>query len=350
MKVNLRFAALSGASEQQLRQAAQRLAAQGLRVSVSAWDGTRCDVLVADVGDTYGQHTVGLARRRLVKIVALTQAAASGAGCEGVLVADDPLENWVRALADILGASPQTLAADTPVEVTATACDEGLGLAAPAVQTPAVLPVPQPQAEAEPVNVEQGLCRLAVDASLMGRDLKAEVAGCTVVLAVSAGRILARSDADLALVRSHLAQSGWTFGPVAGEPMPGDAVSMSLDAFYVQGALAAADQFPAFPEGEVALTDWPDLGAAPEVIAALKVAKKLTRQAGSADAISGQTQIDARVVSACLWAFAASGLLQAAVPAGESGGLVATTAAASAPANRPSAATAGKLAKRFGLA
>lgn len=328
MKVDLKFAAVSRQSEEQLRLAADLMAAQGLRVVVSPWDGTRCDVLVVDAQDTYGQHALNLARRRPVKIVALAHAGLSADAYAAVLAEDAPASDWARALARMLGA-PSSVpvvqpASEAEAEAPAQTPTESVGV---------------PTADAS-----RGLCRLALDPDLRGKDLLAQREGLSVVLASSRGRVVADSEADLARLRAQLALPGWTFSPVAAVADSAAGVSASLDAFYVDGALAARDQLPPFPHGTVRLSDWPDLGGAPALVDALKLVRTLLRQAGDVNELAASTQVDGLSVSACLWAFSAADLLRR-----EDGLPQAAAVVPPAAALAIRTQTMDKLARRFGL-
>lgn len=67
---------------------------------------------------------------------------------------------------------------------------------------------------------------------------------------------------------------------------------------------------PAFPAGHYRLKDWPDVGTAPELVGALKIARPLLRGPASVDEIRVRCGVDAREVNASLWAYRAANLLE----------------------------------------
>ncbi|MCR6700566.1 MAG: hypothetical protein NVV68_05160 [Dokdonella sp.] len=64
MQFDIRTAALDDLAEQRIRLAVSLLPAYRLRGRLGAWDGTRCDLLIAAAGDAYGHRALSLAQRR----------------------------------------------------------------------------------------------------------------------------------------------------------------------------------------------------------------------------------------------------------------------------------------------
>ena len=115
---------------------------------------------------------------------------------------------------------------------------------------------------------------------------------------------------------------------------------MSLEELpaMLRGLLRSVDKLPPFPRRSCVLADWPDLGTVADLTVALKVAGVLSRRTVDSAEVAALAEVDERQASACLWAFAASGLLR----------FERTGAASNPPA--PATGLLAKLARHFGLA
>lgn len=289
MEIELRHAALEESVAQRLRISASALAAHRMQARAEPWDGTQCDVVVVNADDAYGLHVLDIARRRNVPVLVL--------GSDESVVADARLSPSsatvaaiTRALHELLSA-PKAEAAKTPAA----------GL--PFVSAEAVVP-PGPSI---------GLTRLVLEPKLARADIKATISGMTIWLMPGIGRVLGASVGELLHARAMLGEDGWNFRPL--EPggrveHPPGTLSQSLDAFLLQGAWGIRHKLPAFPETTVHLREWPDLGSAAEIIEALKVVKVLQRGSASPSEIVAESGVAAADVSACLWAFSASSILE----------------------------------------
>ncbi len=307
MRIELRYAGLSEQSEQRLRLACKLMDAHQVRPSISPWDGTRCDVLVAATQDAYGQRAMEIAKRRGTLILAFGPDTPAQTPGISFVDEDSPVLKIVQELMALL----QTQTAS------------GVGANAFGAW---------------------GLCRLAMDASLQGQDIQATLGKSTIYLLPSTGRVVAPSRSELVIASENLGKSGWFFSPREGQAV--GSMSLSLDSFYMTAALKAQAELPAFPDGHYQLEDWPDLGGASELIHALRVAQHLIKQPLSPEALVSLCHIALGEVSACFWAYQASGLLrksEGAAPLPPS----ATTAVGQP--NKPSGGLFEKLAARFGL-
>lgn len=316
MKIVLRVAGVNERAEQRLRMACKLLEANGYRIAIDPWDGTKCDVLVVDGQDTYGLHALGIARRRSVSTIALTSGPVPSDVQGGqFLDQNEPVLSWVQTLQYTLSER-----AIEPKE-----------------------PGPNRDASASAI----GLCRLAQDPDLKSMDLLASFGDRRMIVSVSKGRVIAKSEADLLQLRSQLAETGWNFSPLSGAQTDLHGISASLDSFYTEGALAAAEKLPLYSSEKLRLLDWPDLGAAIKFVGALTIAKILLQRQADMHSISEETKIDLWDVSACLWAFAASGLLHS--HAAGAGHAISTPATQPAKTSRKDAGLFARLAERFGL-
>ena len=292
MFVDLRYAGLEPDIERRVRFAANGLAAFRLNVKASAWDGTRCDILVTDANDAYGLTVVDIARRRDMRIVAFTREP-------------DRKESWanwidhgtsVAALTKIL---QQALADSTDGDAEDNVDDTSLTSTA------------KKEIGISHDSSSVGMVRLALDESLRNATLAATHGGRTLLFRLRAGRVLASSLSDMLFVRDHICDSGWKFRALDASRLPDNfEIGASLDSFFLESATRNQHHLPSFPEGRYWLCDWPDLGQAPELVNALSIVRILLREKVSVRQLCKQSGLGATEVSACLWAFCASGLLQ----------------------------------------
>jgi hypothetical protein len=304
MQFDIRTAALDDLAEQRIRLAVSLLPAYRLRGRLGAWDGTRCDLLIAAAGDAYGHRALSLAQRRGTPVMAL-----------GAPLAD-------------LGTEPISPA--SPASVLARLMRDRLQ---------AVAPDTSPVGEADPIAP---LCRLAV-APLRGRAVDVVCSGRTILLRPQLGRVYAASHSDLLAVADGMSGSPWQIESSDRIVDSHDLVSASIESFLLRTAQRAADRLPAFADGRYRLHAWPDLGSVPAYLDALRVARLLIRNAMTPEEIARTDGMpERRRVDACLWAFAAANLLS------EAG----TQRAAPPRPPRPARVQSGlwsSLARRFGL-
>ncbi|GEM_PF-5301999 len=72
MARDIRFASLSNRLHRQLIQTANLLHTSYNKTVVSAWDGTPCDIVVADDSDRYGEYAIETAVNQGVPVVIVT--------------------------------------------------------------------------------------------------------------------------------------------------------------------------------------------------------------------------------------------------------------------------------------
>ena len=284
MPVDIRYAGLEPDVERRACFAVNGLAAHEIQARASAWDGTRCDLLITDADDVYGRIAIDLARRRNTPILALT----------GDIQRRDTWALWLRR--DV------TVAALTKSLLAALSAQPGSADSAAPAETAVAMPAEHDRKGLVLLALEAGLARNKTLFALRDRKLLSDP---------QAGRLHASNHSDILHAKSLLTGGGWTFTPWnRAVPANGWDISASLDATLLEAALHRDAKLPDFPLREVWLCDWPDLGKVPERIDALRVAQALLRGKTDADAISQSTGIAPASVNACLWAFAASGLLQ----------------------------------------
>lgn len=298
MEIELRYAALDDVVEQRVRFATQALAAHRIRAHASPWNGTQADVVVVNADDGYGRRVMEIAQRRGTPVLALGG------------VPDLEAEAALRPEAATVAAIAKSLR-----DLLALRREPPSAASASAKTRPA---------RVSPVEPACALTRLATDPRLANLDLEATFQGTTVWLLPSSGRVLSANVGAQLHARAMLGQDGWRFAPLDGprRANPIGTAAGSLDAFYMQGAWTARSKLPDYPETSTSLREWPDLGGAAEIVDALKVARVLQRGSASPERIRDESGVGGAEVSACLWAFSASGLLErrvampaAAVPA-----------------------------------
>ena len=102
MRIDIRTAGLASQAEPRARLAAQLMAAFKFEARISAWDGTRCHVLIADADDAYGARCIEQAARRGISVLALSQGGSSGPETVSKTDASAPAAMLARQLAAML--------------------------------------------------------------------------------------------------------------------------------------------------------------------------------------------------------------------------------------------------------
>jgi hypothetical protein len=303
VRIDLRYAALSQDVERRVRLAATALAAHQIRATATDWDGTRCDLLIADASDGYGRHVIGIAKRKGVGVLAFGNEADSAVDGVIWLSSRSDVAALATAVRDALSARRTAESARAPIEDAPRApreTDDEQHAGALASRE-----------MSSGQSTGSALVRLSTDAELMHIDLQATIQGRTIQLRPSSGRVLASSLSDLLSARDHLSEEGWQFEPIAGRQpaLLSVGASASLDIFYLYGAIRGKSHLPPSPNLRYGLRDWPDLGAAPELMDALRVVRVLQRGNVLPSEIASMSRLPQQDVTACLWAFEAAGLL-----------------------------------------
>ena len=281
MPLDIRYAGLESDVERRVRFATNGLAAHEVHARASAWDGTRCDLLVTDTEDAYGRVAIDLARRRDTPILAFTNDIERADTWAGWLRRDATVATLTKALLDVI--AERTQANEQPANAV--------------------------RMQASPPS-RASLVRLALEPGLSGANAMLSVRDRRLYADLDGGRMHAASHSDILHARDMLAGSDWSLSPAGGSQRPARMEhASSLDSIYLDAALHRGGALPEFPLTQVWLCDWPDLGQVPEHIEALLVVRMLLRGKTDATAIGEATGIAPVTVNACLWAFAAAGLL-----------------------------------------
>lgn len=309
IRADIATAALNEQVEQRIRIAASLLPAYRIGANVRPWDGTRCGLLITDPSDAYGRQAFELAKRRGTPILAIS---------------DHPADIETECVA---------VSESSPAPVLAQHLRELLTRDLPAERTNAV----------DVDGNVSALCRLAAS-EYRGRPVDALCAGRTIHIRPVEGRIYANTLSDLMSACDSFSSSAWELriASASDRATTTDAASRSLEAFLLQTAFQGRDQLPSFPTGRYRLKDWPDVGTAPELIGALKVARSLLRAPASERELQLACDVTEEEVKASLWAYQASNLLSS------SDDSVDAMRSAPAPTARFSGML-GRIANRFGL-
>ncbi len=269
-------AALNEQVEQRIRIAASLLPAYRIGANVRPWDGTRCGLLITDPSDAYGRQAFELAMKRGTPVLAI-------------------FNNPMNIEPDCLAVSESS-----PAPVLAQHLRELL-----------TRDLPADSATAADVNDSlPALCRLAAP-KYRGQPVDAISNGRSIHIRPAEGRVYANTLSDLLSACDSFSSSVWQLqtASASSRTTPADGASRSLEAFLLQTAFHGRDQLPSFPPGRYQLKDWPDVGTAPELIGALKVARSLLRGPASQRELQLACDVSEEEVKASLWAYQASNLL-----------------------------------------
>lgn len=295
IRADIATVALSEHIEERIRIAALLLVAHKIRAHVRPWDGTRCDAIVSDLSDAYGRQAFERAKMRATPAL-LFNAPAQDIGARDASAAEsDPADVLSQHLRALL--APQTPAASPPETAAAVV----------SANSKTDLFVDD--------NPQTALCRLTTSA-YSGLDIDATRDGLVVRIRPQEGRVYAPDFDKLHAACASFASEDWTFAVVAphDERPLGDA-SRSLEVFLLQSAFQGRERLPRFPEGRLRMQDWPDVGSAPELVGALKVARALIRNPADANELCASCEMDPLDVNASLWAYRAADLLEASTDA-----------------------------------
>lgn len=311
MHFDVRTAALDDLIEHHVRLAVSLLVAHHLHARLRPWDGTRCDLLIASADDAYGAQALAFARRRGTAVIAMGRV-----GEVAGLPLVDP-ESTALVLAGHIRDRLQGLAAKEVAGADAA---------------------PAPDTARQPV-----LCRLAMP-PLRGKTVDILCGGHALRLRPQVGRAYAATLSDLLTAGEQLPGSECRVVVVDGRESVQNGVSASLESVLLRVAHRIGEQLPDFPDGRYRLDAWPDFGALPSLVDALRVSRLLIGNTKSVSELtaSGIGDVAPGELNACLWAFAAADLLRDAGP---------IEAAAVAPSRAPRVQEGllSSLARRFGL-
>lgn len=284
MRTDIRVAGLPAQVESRIRLAAQLIAAFDIDAKVSAWDGTRCHALVADVEDAYGARSIELAARRGIAVLALSDSGKAGPDQACKVERGQPAGSLAKVLVQCLSRRAGAVALDT----------EQVSVASPTADS-------------------SGLVQLASVPALGQGDVVGRIDGLSVLLRREASRASAASREALLAARDRLAQPGWEFSLAANESPDTlralGGAGMALDAFCVSGARASDIAFPSLPARAVQLQDWPDLGAASVPPVWLSMVGMLQRKPRTPSELVMRSGAGLEEVHALLWALQASGAI-----------------------------------------
>ena len=282
IRADIATVALSEHTEERIRIAALLLAAhKKIRAHVRPWDGTRCDAIVSDLSDAYGRQVFERAKKRAIPALLFNASTNDREHRDTTASESDSAEILMHHLHAMLAA-----ATTSPV-------------AAPNTSASAY-------ADGSP---QSALCRLTETAH-DGRGVDAMRDGVVVRIRPKEGRIYASDFDALQTACVSFASEEWTFAAASGDAPSSTDASRSLEVFLLQSAFHGREHLPPFPQGRFRMQDWPDVGSAPELIGALKIARALIRRPMTASELCASCEMEASDVNASLWAYRAADLLE----------------------------------------
>lgn len=271
MRIDFRIAGLSGNIESRARLTAQLIAAAGFEALVSQWDGTRCQILVADADDAYGMRCLEQAARRSISTLALSASGEAGPENASKLPATSPAATLAKQVIALLQGKNH---------------------------------VARQQAE------DNSLTMLALVPALASGMVTAQHGHHHILINRLTSRVYASSEAELLAAQSGFSLSNWDFSTISHDKdMHEYAHSMSLDAFCVLAAMQNIGNFPEFPMQPHQLTDWPDIAHATEIPNIFRLIRLLQKSPVTGNTALQQGGVDEQEGLALLWALKASGVL-----------------------------------------
>lgn len=271
--IDLRYVGLAHADERRVKLAATALAAHQMTVHTDTWDGRRCDVLVTDSRVEAGAQALASARHARIPALDLHQPERSALQTVTSVV-------WLtRSLHQLLREREDSAAA---------------------------------AASAAADKAPMGLVEFITRTDLVGKPVMASHGSITIWLMPKSGHVLSRAVGDALNARARMGSPGWRFEVLdeAELTQPPAEIPTSLDAFFMEAAWRVRDRLPRFADGSYSLRDWPDLGKAVEFPEAVPIVRSLLRARANIADIARSSRSSERDVSACLWALAASDILQ----------------------------------------
>lgn len=280
MHKHLRTAALEEEVEIRVRIAASLLAASSIHASVEPWDGTRCDLLIANARDAYGKQALDLALRRGTPVIVMSNDSAMHDGVTAVSTCI-PAPNLARRFVDLLISRP------SPNTGRKTEMAHG----EPVLRAEVTAPI---------------ICRLA-EGTILGHRVDIANSTRSITLCPTLGRAFASTHSDIHAAQAAIGENSWSIR--FRDSAPSGDVSVSLDSFLMHAAYQAREKLPMIAQATYSLRHWPDLGSATDLVGGLRAAIALLTGPLDVDQLATRCQIDRTTANAYLWAFRASNLL-----------------------------------------
>lgn len=102
MHIDIRIAGLPDYATPRARLATQLMAAFKYEADFAVWDGSRCDVLIADIEDSYGKSCMEQALQRGIDVLALSGTGTLGPDCVLKAMTVDTAAHWAELIASLL--------------------------------------------------------------------------------------------------------------------------------------------------------------------------------------------------------------------------------------------------------
>lgn len=272
MLLDIRTAGIASHAEARIRLLAQLMTAFGYKARLSSWDGSRCDVLIADIDSSGGAQACEKASARHSKVMALSQSGDLGPDSAYKAQSGAPAAVLAKALAAMLEQSAKN-------EINAA--------------------------------LDCALIQLATVPTLSSGILLADFNNCSIIINRNTSRIYARSQNELKSAQRLFCQSDVDFSILRNTADIRDQfmVSMALDAFCIVSALAYPIELPDLPDMHLQLIDWPDIGPAADIPNIFNLIRFFKKGAARSDAAIANSGVNLHDAKAMLWALKASGAL-----------------------------------------
>ncbi|QBB71534.1 hypothetical protein ELE36_14860 [Pseudolysobacter antarcticus] len=274
-QITVSLVGLESNIERRVGMAIDLLAASGIKARILPWDGTRRDIVIADIDDAYGRSAVSLTQRRKDPLLAISASSTSSADAIPVVLATAQIAELSRRIKEI-------------IQPTAAPAENGSG-----------------------ESSVGGLLKLCVDHDNRKGDLLAKSGPFSILIRFEASRVMANSHSDLAAARSRLLSGTWTAQAITSDKaMPAhSAITRSLDAFLIDACEAVEQDLPMLGDTRYRIPTWPDMGILTDDTSALRLSSALTRSSLSVADLARRCNVDVIRANAFCWAMRTSGLL-----------------------------------------
>lgn len=318
MRVVIGYAGLDPGCEQRLRISGRLLQRQNIDTEIVPWSGARCDILVAASADPGARAAAETCASAAIPVIDL---------------GDDDLRPEFPFRQHL----PLRALAHRYVIAIQAALRARIEQGAPS------RPEPE-EAMPETSSLFDVLSRTGTDTD----DVIASLGDLRLRVERRRHRIVVNDPETIAQAASRFCDPGWSLARPGLELVKRGAVTMGLEAFLVRCTNACAERLPPFPNAQYRLRDWPDLGAAPDLVHVLEMVGWLINHPATPQQLVEVTRQSTTAVSAALWGFHMADLLER-MPQSRPVLAAAPAASTSHGARRGWGSLLTGLARRFGL-
>ncbi len=280
MRVVIGYAGLDPGCEQRLRISGRLLQRQNIDTEIVPWSGASCDILVAASADQSARAAAETCASAAIPVIDL---------CDEVRSPELPFRQHL----------PLRALAHRYVIAIQAALRARIEQGSPSRTAPE-------QAMPETSSLFDLLSRTGADTD----DVIASLGDLRLRVERRRHRIVVNDPDAIAKAASRFCDPGWALTRPGLELVKRGAITVGLEAFLVRCTNACADRLPPFPHAHYRLSDWPDLGAAPDLVHVLEMVGWLINHHGTPQQLTEVTGQSATAVSAALWGFHMAELLE----------------------------------------